>query len=112
MEKKYECCECGWTGLHSEKDQNPSSIDSCMTSDVCPNCGEESFYEIENQANNNGDLANVGSSLPSSDAIQFGNWLNRNAEKWGDEWVLDDGRNYTTAQLYKRFKILTTPVRL
>lgn len=59
MEKKYECCECGWTGTHSEKDQKPSSIDSCMTSDVCPNCGEESFYETENEANNNGDLGAI-----------------------------------------------------
>lgn len=100
MEKKYECCECGWVGLHEEKDKKTSSFNSCMTSDICPNCEEESFYEINNKENN------IGEQNSLSDAIQFGNWINRNAEKWGDEWAMEDGKNYTTSELYKKFKNL------
>lgn len=93
-EKKHECCECGWSGFDFEK--NVTRLDSIMRSLDCPNCGNDSFYLIDNEV----DIA----GSPDSDAIRFGNWLNRNAEKWGDEWALEDGRNYTTAQCYRKFQ--------
>ena len=49
MKNKYECCECGWTGLHSEKSIKPSDEQSSFETYVCPHCGHESFYKIENK---------------------------------------------------------------
>jgi hypothetical protein len=46
MNTKYECCQCGWTGLDSDKKRIESRIDSCMTDLVCPECNEESFYDL------------------------------------------------------------------
>ena len=38
------------------------------------------------------------------DTICFGNWLNQNAEIWGNDWVLNNGRSYTTEELYAKYK--------
>lgn len=37
----FECCECGWTGKHDEKDVRE---DKDGTTDICPECGCEDFY--------------------------------------------------------------------
>ncbi|AEL24044.1 hypothetical protein [Cyclobacterium marinum] len=78
MKNKYECCKCGWTGFHSEKRVKPNDGIPFLHTYVCPNCGHDSFYEIKNEEC-------TGEKLPLTDAIQFGNYLNQNAEKWGDE---------------------------
>lgn len=41
----YECAECEWIGLHEQKAKE--QIEGTMgLTDVCPNCGCQSFYII------------------------------------------------------------------
>lgn len=38
----YECVTCGWLGHHEQKGKRR---DGWAVTDVCPSCGEESFYK-------------------------------------------------------------------
>lgn len=40
----YECVQCGWLGCHDNKRKRNDGW--CVT-DVCPSCGEESFYKSQ-----------------------------------------------------------------
>lgn len=45
--KMFECTECGWIGCHENKIKRN---DGSWATDVCPECGQESFYTSEIKA--------------------------------------------------------------
>lgn len=44
--------------------------------------------------------------------ICFGDWLLSECQPWGNQWIyLEDGKNYTSAEIFEKFKIYVRSVK-